>query len=61
MPADEQGLADCIIAWGRRQIILNISGRLQFKVKENRTTAQHELARPAENLSKRIPVQPPEK
>jgi len=26
MPADEQGLADCIIAWGRRQIILNNSG-----------------------------------
>jgi hypothetical protein len=23
MPADEQDLSDCIIVWGRRQIILN--------------------------------------
>jgi hypothetical protein len=27
MPADEQGLADCIIAWGRRQIILRGGNR----------------------------------
>jgi hypothetical protein len=27
MPADEQGLADCIIAWGRRRIILRGGNR----------------------------------
>jgi len=27
MPADEQGLADCIIVWGRRQIILRGGNR----------------------------------
>ena len=27
MPADEQGLSDCIIAWGRRQIILRGGNR----------------------------------
>ena len=27
MPADEQGLADCISVWGRRQIILRGGNR----------------------------------
>jgi hypothetical protein len=27
MPADQQGLADCIIVWGRRQIILRGGNR----------------------------------
>jgi len=27
MPADEQGLSDCIIVWGRRQIILRGGNR----------------------------------
>ncbi len=27
MPADEQGLVDCIIVWGRRQIILRGGNR----------------------------------
>jgi len=27
MPANEQGLADCIIVWGRRQIILRGGNR----------------------------------
>jgi hypothetical protein len=29
MPADEQGLSDCIIVWGTRQIILNRSSLIR--------------------------------
>jgi len=27
MPADEQGLSDCVVVWGRRQIILRGGNR----------------------------------
>ena len=43
MPADEQGLADCIIAWGRHLIILNKSSHIVMPFLMHETTTSEDV------------------